>query len=81
MDRPIIVLHVESATDQGAPHLLELAAVRVDLGEVAETFEALVCPPVPIESRPRITRQRWGGRLRQQPWNRDLPRELDKSRI
>ncbi|MCP3920681.1 MAG: WYL domain-containing protein [bacterium] len=49
MSRPLVVLDCEKAALEGAPHLLELAAVRVEGGEVQETFEELVCPPVPIE--------------------------------
>jgi len=49
MDRPLVVLDTETATVQGAPHLLELGAVRVVAGEVADEFEALVRPEVAIE--------------------------------
>ena len=49
MDRPLVVLDLESATARGAPHLIELGAVRVVAGEVEGSFESLVCPPVPIE--------------------------------
>jgi len=49
MDRPLVVLDLESATVRGAPHLVELGAVRVVAGEVEGSFESLVCPPVPIE--------------------------------
>lgn len=47
--RPIVCLDTETATMAGAPHLLELGAVRVVDGEIEDTFESLVCPPVPIE--------------------------------
>ncbi|HPF13161.1 MAG: 3'-5' exonuclease [Planctomycetes bacterium] len=47
--RPIICLDTETATMAGAPHLLELGAVRVVDGEIEDTFEALVCPAVAIE--------------------------------
>lgn len=49
MDRPLVVIDTESATAAGAPHLLELGAVRVVEGEIVDTFESLVCPTVPIE--------------------------------
>jgi len=49
MNRPIVVLDTETATARGAPHLLELGALRVVDGEVADQFEALCRPPVPIE--------------------------------
>lgn len=49
MDRPLVVLDTETANVRGAPFLLELGAVRVIDGEIAETFEELVLPPVPIE--------------------------------
>lgn len=49
MTRPLVVLDTETATLRGAPHLIELGAIRVDDGEVVETFERLVRPEVPIE--------------------------------
>ncbi len=49
MDHPYLFLDTETATLRGAPHLLELAAVRVIGGEVVDTFESLVAPLVPIE--------------------------------
>lgn len=49
MDRPLVVLDTETATLRGAPHLLELAALRIVDGEVADRFEALVRPQVAIE--------------------------------
>lgn len=49
MERPLVVLDTETATSRGAPHLLELGAVRVIDGEIEDTFESLVCPPVEIE--------------------------------
>lgn len=49
MDRPLVALDCETANFRGAPHLLELGAVRVIDGEVQETFEALVCPSIPID--------------------------------
>ncbi len=50
MDRPLIVLDTETATLRGAPHLLELGAIRVADGEVLDSFDSLVCPTVPIDS-------------------------------
>ncbi len=47
--RPLVFVDTETATLRGAPFLLELAAVRVVDGEVADTFAELVLPPVPIE--------------------------------
>ena len=49
MDRPLVVLDTETATVQGAPHLLELGAVRVVDGELVDQFESLVRPEVPID--------------------------------
>jgi DNA polymerase-3 subunit epsilon len=49
MNRPIAVLDTETAASRGAPHLVELAALRVVEGEVVEQVEALVRPEVPIE--------------------------------
>jgi DNA polymerase-3 subunit epsilon len=48
MDRPIAVLDTETAASRGAPHLVELAALRVVEGEVVDRFESLVRPEVPI---------------------------------
>lgn len=50
MDRPFVVLDTETATILGAPHLLEIGAVRVAEGEVVDRFETLVRPQVPIEA-------------------------------
>ena len=47
---PLVVLDTESATRTGAPHLVELGAVRVLDGEAQDHFEALVCPAVPVEA-------------------------------
>ncbi len=49
LDRPIVVVDTETATLSGAPHLLELGAVRVEAGEVVDSFETLVAPAVEIE--------------------------------
>ena len=49
MSSALIVLDTETATLLGAPHLLELGAVRVVDGEIQEQFESLVCPEVEIE--------------------------------
>lgn len=49
MNRPLVVLSTHTAALRGAPHLVELAAVRVEEGEATDQFESLVCPPVPIE--------------------------------
>jgi len=49
MDRPLVILDTETANPRGAPHLLELGAIRVVEGEVVDTFESLVCPPIPID--------------------------------
>lgn len=51
MDRPLIVLDTETATLGSPPHLLELGAIRVEAGEIQDSFEALVCPAVPIDPR------------------------------
>lgn len=53
MDRPILFVDTECATRPSlgfvAPHLVELAAVRVVGGEAVESFHSLVRPEVPIE--------------------------------
>ncbi len=49
MDQTLVCIDTETATMQGAPHLLELGAVRIVDGEIEDTFESLVCPVVPIE--------------------------------
>ena len=48
MDFSLVILDTETATLAGAPHLLELGAIRVRGGEVIERFESLVRPEVPI---------------------------------
>lgn len=50
LDRPIIVLDTETATLAGAPHMIELGAVRVEDGDVVDRFETLVAPAVEIEA-------------------------------
>jgi len=49
MTRPLVVFDTETATGRGAPHLLEIGAVRVVDGDVVEHFECLVRPEVPID--------------------------------
>ena len=49
LDRPIVVFDTETTGPSGAPHLVELGAVRVVEGEIVDTFESLACPLVPIE--------------------------------
>jgi len=49
MDRPLIALGVQTVARQGAPHVIELGAVKVIAGEIEDTFDSLICPPVPIE--------------------------------
>ena len=49
MKRPLIVLDTETAALHGAPHLIELGAVRVVDGEAVDHFQSLVRPQVPIE--------------------------------
>ena len=48
-DSSFVAFDTERATASGAPHLLEIGAVRVADGEVQEHFQRLVCPPVPID--------------------------------
>ncbi|MFT5049239.1 MAG: DNA polymerase III epsilon subunit-like protein [Chlamydiales bacterium] len=50
MERPIVALDTERPASRGAPHLLELAAVRVVDGEIVDQFSTLVCPSIPIEA-------------------------------
>lgn len=49
MDRTFIALDTETATLGGAPHLLELGAVRVEHGDAVDRFESLVRPDVPVD--------------------------------
>jgi DNA polymerase III epsilon subunit family exonuclease len=48
MDFSLVILDTETATLAGAPHLLELGAIRVSGGEIVDRFEAFVRPEVPI---------------------------------
>ena len=43
-----VAVDTEFATNDGAPHLVELAAVRFSEGEAVDHFESLICPEVPI---------------------------------
>jgi DNA polymerase III epsilon subunit-like protein len=49
MDRPIVFLDTENAAAHGAPHLCEVAGVRVAGGEVVDHFAELVRPEVPLD--------------------------------
>jgi len=49
MSRPLVVFDTETATTRGAPHLLELGAVRIEDGEITGHFEAFVRPQVAID--------------------------------
>lgn len=49
MNRPLVVIDTETATLQGAPHLLEIGAVRVEDGEIQDSFERFVRPDVEID--------------------------------
>ena len=51
--KSVIAFDVEFTGLEGAPHLLEIGAVRVEEGEVQEHFQCLVAPPVPIT--PEVT--------------------------
>lgn len=53
MSRPLVVFDTETATGRGAPHLLEIGAVRVVEGEVVGQFERFVRPEVPIDDTVR----------------------------
>lgn len=50
MPLPIVVLDTETATARGTPHLLEMAAVLIVDGDIADRFESLVRPQVPIDA-------------------------------
>jgi len=50
MDRPIVALGVQTAAVVGAPHLIELGAVRVHEGEITDEFLSFCLPEVPIEA-------------------------------
>lgn len=49
LDRSIVIVDTETATLTGAPHLLEIGAVRVQDGEVIDQFETLVAPAVQVD--------------------------------
>ncbi len=50
MEPALIAIGIQNVAQQGAPHWLELGAVRVVSGEIIDTFDSLICPPVEIES-------------------------------
>ena len=47
--KSLIAFDVECTGLSGAPHLLELGAVRIEDGEVQDHFQSLVAPLVPIQ--------------------------------
>ena len=49
LDRPIVVVDTETAALCGAPHLLEIGAVRIEDGEVIDQFESFVAPAIQVE--------------------------------
>ncbi len=49
MNRPLVILDTETATLVGAPHLIELGAVRVVDGEAVDHFRSIVRPQIAIE--------------------------------
>ena len=49
MDLKLVIFDTETATLRGAPHMLELGAVRASCGEIVDSFEALVRPQVEID--------------------------------
>lgn len=50
MTRAIVAFDTETATSRGAPHLIEIGAVRAVGGEIVDRFESFVRPEVPIEA-------------------------------
>ncbi len=50
MNVPLIILDTESARVDGAPHLVELCALRCEGGQVVDRFHRLVRPRVAIDS-------------------------------
>ena len=50
LDRPIVVVDTETAALSGAPHLLEIGAIRIEDGEVTDQFESLVAPAIEVEA-------------------------------
>lgn len=46
---PLVVLDTETATSSGPPHLLEVGAIRIEDGEVAQHLGRLVLPQVAID--------------------------------
>ncbi len=49
MERALVCLDTETARLGGPPHLIEIGAVRVVAGEIADHFASFVRPLVPIE--------------------------------
>jgi len=49
LDTPLIAFDTETATLAGAPHLLEVGAVRFLNGDALDHFQALVRPDVPVD--------------------------------
>jgi DNA polymerase III epsilon subunit-like protein len=67
MDRPIVAFDTETASLRGAPHLLELGALRIVDGEVVDTFESLVRPDVEIDPEATAFHGIGEGDVRQAP--------------
>lgn len=75
MERPLIVLDCETASPTGAPHLVELAAVWVEDGEIQDSFHSLVAPPIPIAPESFEVHGITDDELRRAPWVSEvLPR-------
>ncbi|MDA1266023.1 MAG: exonuclease domain-containing protein [Planctomycetota bacterium] len=68
MDRPLVVLDCETAAPTGAPHLVELAAVRVEDGEIQDSFHSLICPPVEVHPESFGVHGIGADQLRTAPW-------------
>ena len=49
MNAPLILFDTEMAAHLGAPHLIELAALKVVEGQVVDRFHSLVRPHVPVD--------------------------------
>jgi DNA polymerase-3 subunit epsilon len=72
MNRPLVILSTNTAALRGAPHLVELAAVRVVEGEATDQFESLVCPPVAIEPEATLVHGISEDNLRRAPMARGV---------
>lgn len=76
LDRPIVVFDTETTGRSGALHLVELGAVRVVDGDIADQFESLVCPLVPIEDEAMLVHGIEDAHVMQAPGAREVLEEF-----